>query len=170
MKKPAGAGGTEGGTGRFFIGLIMLVAGGYLFLNNIHVGHNFHLGGSLFSFRGIGITSGYVLFPFIIGIAMVFYNSKNYLGWFLAIASMVMLGFGVISSIQFTFRRMTAFELISILVLFVGGLGLFLSSLRNFSKTLGAIDDLEKLEQLEQLKELKKQKKLDNIDLDKLLE
>lgn len=44
MKRPVGAGGTEGGIGRFFMGLIMMVAGGYLFLNNIQVGHSFHMG------------------------------------------------------------------------------------------------------------------------------
>jgi len=137
MNKPAGAGGTEGGVGRFFIGLIMMVVGGYLFLNNIHVGHHFRfgMGYGLFSIGGLSITSGYVLIPFIFGIGMIFYNSKNYIGWFLAIASIAMLAFGVITSIHFTFRRMTAFELISILVLLIGGLGLFLSSLRNMSKS-----------------------------------
>ena len=30
-----GAGGTEGGTGRFIIALIMIVAGGHLFLHSI---------------------------------------------------------------------------------------------------------------------------------------
>ena len=138
MKRPVGAGGTEGGIGRFFMGLIMMVAGGYLFLNNIQVGHSFHLGlgVSLFSVRGFSITSGYVLIPFIFGIGMVFYNSRNYLGWFLAVGSIIMFGFGVISSVHFRLRHMTAFELISILVLLIGGLGLFLSALKNLSRKL----------------------------------
>tara|TARA_B100000315_G_scaffold252165_1_gene288363 strand:+ start:19013 stop:19162 length:150 start_codon:yes stop_codon:yes gene_type:complete len=38
--------------------------------------------------------------------------------------------FGVISSVQFSFRSMSAFDLITILVLAAGGLGLFLNSLR----------------------------------------
>ena len=140
MKKPVGAGGTEGGAGRFFIGLIMMVVGGYLFLNNIHVTHSFGLGYGLFSISRFSVTSGYVLIPFIFGIGMIFYNSKNYFGWFLAIASLAMLSFGVITSIHFRFNRMSAFDLITILVLLVGGIGLFLSSLRNFSRALERLE------------------------------
>ena len=44
-----------------------------------------------------------------------------------------MLAFEVISSFDFRMGQMSAFELLAILVLFVGGLGLFLRSLRNAS-------------------------------------
>jgi len=125
-----GAGGTEGGVGRFFLGLVMMIAGGYLFLHNIQVSIGFGLGYQMFSFWGIGITSGYVLIPFMFGVGIIFFNSRNILGWALAIASLVMLGFGVITQTRFHLRNMTAFELITILVLMVGGVGLFLSSLR----------------------------------------
>ncbi|MEM1137865.1 MAG: hypothetical protein AAGI07_18665 [Bacteroidota bacterium] len=128
-----GAGGTDGGIGRFFLGLIMLIGGGYLFLNSVHVHNNFGLGYRLFSVGGMGITSGFVLIPFIIGTGMVFFNSKNYIGWLLMIGSIIMLVFGIITSLQFTMRHMSLFELLSILILTVGGLGLFLSSLRSLS-------------------------------------
>ncbi len=136
MKDITGAGGSEGGIGRFFIGLIMIIAGGYLFLNNIHVTNNFRfgLGHGLFMLGGFSITSGYVLIPFIFGIGIIFYNSKNYIGWFLSGGSLIMLGFGVLTSVHFRLRHMTAFELISILVLLIGGIGLFLSSLRRLPK------------------------------------
>jgi len=129
-----GAGGTEGGIGRFFLGLIMLIAGGYLFLSSVTVSNNFGLGYRLFSVGGMGITSGFVLIPFIFGTGLVFYNSKNYLGWFLMLASIIMLCFGVITSLHFSMRHMSLFELLTILILAVGGLGLFLSSLRSLSK------------------------------------
>lgn len=137
MKQLTGAGGTEGGTGRFFIGLVMLLVGGYLFLNNIHVGHNirFGFGYNLFHVGGFGIISGYVLIPFIFGIGFIFYNYKNIIGWILTIGSLLMLGFGVITNIHFSFRPMSAFELIMILILLVGGIGLFLSSLRSFNNS-----------------------------------
>jgi hypothetical protein len=131
-----GAGGTEGGVGRFFIGLIMMIAGGYLFLHNIQVSIGFGFGYQLFDLWGVGITSGLVLVPFIFGVGMIFYNSSNFLGWLLAIASLVMLGFGVISQTHFHMRSMTAFELLTILVLLVGGIGLFLSSLRSSGSML----------------------------------
>jgi hypothetical protein len=131
-----GAGGTEGGVGRFFIGLIMMIAGGYLFLHNIQVSVGFGFGYQMFNLWGVGITSGLVLVPFIFGVGMIFYNSSNVLGWLLALASLVMLGFGVISQAHFHMRSMTAFELLTILVLLVGGIGLFLSSLRSSGSTL----------------------------------
>ena len=131
-----GAGGTEGGIGRFFMGLIMMIAGGYLFLHNITVSTGFGLGYRLFDFWGFGITSGYVLIPFLFGVGIIFYNSHNILGWILAIGSLVMLAVGVITQTHFHLRNMTAFELITILVLLVGGVGLFISSLRHSQSIL----------------------------------
>lgn len=127
-----GAGGTKGGIGQFVIGFVMLVAGGYLFLDAISVVNHFSLGRGLFNIGNFKLTGGMVLVPFIFGIGMVFYNARNPIGWLLTGASLVMLGFGVISSIDFRLRTMSAFDLMTILVLLVGGIGLFLNSLRNF--------------------------------------
>jgi len=127
-----GAGGSDGGVGRFIIGLIMLCGGFYLLLNSINVRGHYGFGASLYSFGGFGITSGMIMIPFMFGVGMIFYNAKNYLGWILAGGSVVALIFGVISSIQFSFRSMTSFDLIVILVLAVGGLGILLSSLRSY--------------------------------------
>lgn len=132
--KLRGAGGTNGGIGRFLIGLVMVIAGSYLFLNAIHVTSNVRFGWGMrhafSSFAGFG-TSGYVLLPFIFGIGMVFYNCKNAIGWILVGASLVMLVFGVITSLNFRMMHLSAFMLLSILILMIGGLGLFLSSLRS---------------------------------------
>jgi len=125
-----GAGGTSGGIGRFFLGLTMMTAGGYLFLNSIKVVNNFSLGYSLYRLGNLSLTSGMVLVPFIFGVGLIFYNSDNFLGWLLAAASLIMLLFGVIASINFRLAPMSAFELITILVLAVGGVGIFVSSLQ----------------------------------------
>ena len=128
-----GAGGTDGGTGRFLLGFIMLCAGAYLFFRSIAVQHQpFGMGYGLFSFYGYEITSGMVCVPLIFGVGMIFYNGKNLIGWFLAAGSLVAIIAGVIASIHFAFRPMSAFDLIIIFVLFFGGLGLFLSSLKDF--------------------------------------
>lgn len=131
-----GAGGTSGGIGQFFIGLIMMTGGFYLLLNAISVTSHFAFSSRLYGFSGFGghfaITSGMVMIPFMLGIGMVFYNSRNILGWLLTITSISALIFGVISSIHFTFKSMSAFDLIVILVLAIGGLGLFLRSLKSF--------------------------------------
>jgi hypothetical protein len=127
-----GAGGTEGGAGTFLIGLIMMIGGGYLLLNGIVVRPNFGMGARVFGIGGVAITSGMVLIPFMFGVGMVFYNSKNWIGWIVAGGSIVALIFGVIANMTLQMARMSAFDLIVILVLLVGGIGLFLRSLRNF--------------------------------------
>lgn len=131
-----GAGGTQGGTGRFFLGLFMMAVGGYLFFNNIQVSLGVGLGYQYFSAWGIGITSGMVLVPFIFGVGMIFYNAANILGWALTVASLGMLAFGVIAQTRFHLHNMSAFELLTIIFLLVGGIGLFLSSLRGPSRGL----------------------------------
>jgi hypothetical protein len=132
--KVQGAGGTKGGVGRFLIGLVMMVAGGYLFLNAIHISYGFHMGYRLYSFGGFHLTGGMTLFPLIFGIGFIFYNSRSIIGWLLTIASLVMLGAGIIAGIRFNLHGMSAFDLIMIFILLFGGLGLFLSSLRNFEE------------------------------------
>jgi len=126
-----GAGGSSGGIGHFFIGVIMMCGGFYMLLNAITVSSNFGLSSRLFGFgNNVGVTGGMIMIPFIFGIGLVFFNSKNILGWLLTIGSITALIFGVISSVSFNLRTMTSFELIVILILAVGGLGLFLRSLK----------------------------------------
>jgi len=129
-----GAGGTNGGIGEFLLGLVMMCGGAYLLLNAIRVTTDFGFGSRMYGINAFGsnmnITSGMVLIPFMFGVGMVFYNSRNLLGWVLSAGSITALVFGVIASIRFTFRDMSAFDLIVILVLAIGGLGLFLRSLR----------------------------------------
>lgn len=128
-----GAGGTSGGSGQFFLGLVMMCGGFYLLLNNVIVSSSFGLGSRMFGIGGFGITGGIILIPLIIGVAMIFYNSRNYLGWLIAVVSFFAMVFGVISSVSLDLRTMSAFSLITILVLAFGGLGLFLRSLRGAS-------------------------------------
>jgi hypothetical protein len=126
-----GAGGNNGGEGSFFLGLVMMIAGGYLFLRSVHVDHYLSMGAGLFHMGSFQITNGMVLIPFMFGVGMIFYNSKNYLGWFLFGASIIALVFGIIASINFSLQGMSAFDLITMIVLFVGGLGLFLKGLKS---------------------------------------
>lgn len=135
-----GAGGTTGGLGSFFVGLIMMCGGFYMLLNAITVTSSFGMGMRLYGFSAMGgsynVTSGMIMIPFIFGVGLIFYNSKNIFGWILSIGSITGLIFGVISSIRFSFRTMTSFDLIVILVLAVGGLGLFLRSLKALDEKL----------------------------------
>jgi len=113
----------------------MMCAGIYLLLQSIRVTGPLGFGAGIYSFNAFGtsmnITGGMILFPFIIGIGMIFFNARNYWGWALSTGSLVALLAGVIMNIHFTFKSMTLFELIGILIMSVGGLGLFLRSLKN---------------------------------------
>jgi len=124
-----GAGGTPGGTLLFPLGIIMMIGGFYLLLSSIVIRAHWGLGHSLYSLGGFGITSGMILIPFLFGVGFVFYDSRSKIGWVLAIGSLVALIFGVIASVNFSFRSMSAFDLIVILVLAFGGVGLVLKSL-----------------------------------------
>jgi hypothetical protein len=129
-----GAGGTSGGVGQFLLGFAMMCGGFYMLLNSIVVNSYFGFGYPVYGFSAFGgmhaITSGMIMIPFLIGVGIIFYSGKNLIGWGLAIGSIAALIFGVISSLNFNFRSMSAFDLIVILVLSFGGLGLFLKSLQ----------------------------------------
>jgi len=125
-----GAGGSDGGEFNFLIGLVMMVAGGYLLLSNIVIRPVFGLGTRAFGFGGVTVTTGMLLIPFMFGIAMIFYNGRSKIGWGLAIGSIIALIAGVISNLTLQFASLSAFDLLVILVLLFGGIGLFLRSLR----------------------------------------
>jgi hypothetical protein len=125
-----GAGGSDGGTTSFFVGLIMMIGGAYLLLNSIIVVPNFGFGAVAFRVGGLPVTSGFILIPFMFGIGMIFYNSRNWAGWILAGVSVIALVFGVIANMQIQFARISILDLLIILVLLVGGAGMFLRSLR----------------------------------------
>lgn len=125
-----GAGGTPGGAGRFFLGLAMCIAGGYLFLSAIRVTHVFGFGHVLFHVGSARLTGGMILLPLAFGVGLLFWNARNPLGWLLSLGSLLALCVGVIASIHFSLAGMSLFELLVILVLLCGGAGLVLGSLR----------------------------------------
>jgi len=125
-----GSGGTEGGVGQFPVAVVMLVGGMYLLLNSIAVHSSFGWGARLFGVGGAGVTGGMLMIPFVFGVGLIFYNGRNLLGWLLMLGAIVALVFGVLATVSFTLRSMSGFELLAILVLAVGGLGLLLRSLR----------------------------------------
>jgi hypothetical protein len=130
-----GAGGTEGGTLSFLVGFVMLVGGLYLLLSEMIVRPQFGFGAPVFSYGGWSVTTGMVFIPFLFGVGLIFYNAKSWLGWILTAGSLVALIFGVIANLNIRLSAMSAFDLVVILVLMVGGLGLLLRSLAETKKT-----------------------------------
>ncbi len=126
-----GEGGSDGGTGSFVIGLIMMIGGAYLLLNSIIVRPNLGFGAVAFYAGGFPVTSGFLMIPLVFGIGLIFYNAKSWLGWILAGVSIIAMIFGVIANMQLQFARLSVLDLIIIMTLLAGGLGLFLRSLRS---------------------------------------
>jgi hypothetical protein len=125
-----GAGGTPGGVGSFFLGLIMAISGGYLLTNQVRVtstfwGYRFGLfGGATVS--AFGIT----LIPFLIGVGLVFFNGRSKLGWLLSGGSLLVIFVGIIANLRVYFASASLYVTLIMLILLVGGLGLIARSLR----------------------------------------
>lgn len=119
-------GGTRGGGGQFLAGLAMLIAGGYLFLDSIMVTSNY---ASLWGF-GYG-SFGLSLVPVFIGVILLFMNGKSVAGWVLTGGGVIIILAGVIARLTVYTRRLSLFDLLLILVLIAGGIGLMARSFRD---------------------------------------
>lgn len=121
---PRGAGGTPGGVGQFFIGLLMAVVGGYLLLNQVQVTTSFWNFGR---YGGFGLT----LLPLLVGVAMLFYDGKSIVGWILTALGTAIILAGILMNMDIYFRQTSLFNTLVMLVLLFGGLGLIARSLRS---------------------------------------
>lgn len=120
-----GAGGTPGGIGQFFIGLMLAVAGGWLLTNQVTV----TTGGywNLWGMNGFGLS----LIPFILGTGLIFFNGKSIMGWLLLAAGLVIVFVGILANLNIYFRPTSLFNTLLMLGLLAGGLGMIAASLRS---------------------------------------
>jgi hypothetical protein len=116
-------GGTSGGIGEFLIGLVMTCIGGYALTNQVWVS------GSYWDFYGTS-TFGMTLVPMLLGVAILFWNGKNPIGWFLTAGGALFILTGVISHLHITYQPTSLFNTIVMLVLLVGGLALVAKALK----------------------------------------
>ena len=118
-----GAGGTEGGVGVFLLGVAMASAGGYLLASRVVV-HSGYWG--LWGMNGFGLA----LIPLLAGIAVLFYNGRNFLGWLLVIAGLAIIFAGILMSMNIYFMATNLFATLMILTLLMGGIGLIARAVR----------------------------------------
>ena len=117
-------GGTSGGLGTFLLGLVMAVAGGYLFFDRVTVvGTSWRLWGT----SGFGLS----LIPLLFGIFFLFLDGRSVIGWLLTVAGLVIIFAGVLTQLDIFFRPTSLFQTVIMLVLLVGGLALIVRSLRS---------------------------------------
>jgi hypothetical protein len=116
-------GGTPGGLGQFLIGLAMAVAGGYLITTHVTVSSG---SWTVWGHSAFGLS----LVPFIFGVAILFFNGRSILGWLLLFAGVVVILTGIIMNLQIYFQSTNLYELLVMLVLLFGGIGLLARSFR----------------------------------------
>ena len=118
-----GAGGTPGGVGTFFLGFMMIVAGGYLLTDQVMVTSGAWRWGGYNAF-------GLSLLPLLLGVGLLFVNGRSLAGWFLTGAGAVIIFVGILAHLEIYFRPTSLFNTLLMLILLVGGLGLVARSLR----------------------------------------
>ena len=122
-EKKVGAGGTPGGVGQFFIGLIMAGVGAYLLLSQVQVTT------SWWHFWGVS-SFGLTLLPLLLGVGILFFNGKSAAGWILAALGSAIILAGILMNMDIYFRQTSLYNTLVMLILLAGGLGLIARSLK----------------------------------------
>ena len=129
-----GAGGSSGGLGTFVLGLLLSLIGLYLLLNQVTVTSGFW--GTRYGFGGLSVSPfGVTLFPFLIGVGLVFFNGRSTIGWLLTAGSFLFIIVGIIANLRVYFAPTSLWVTLIILIMLVGGLGLIARSLRPYGGT-----------------------------------
>jgi hypothetical protein len=118
-------GGTPGGTRTFLLGMIMAIAGGYLLFQQVSVGGGYW---SWAMFGGAGRSFGITLLPLLLGIGILFANGRSLVGRLLTFGSALVIVVGIIANLDIHFQTTSLWNLLIMLVLLVGGIGLVVRS------------------------------------------
>jgi hypothetical protein len=116
-------GGTPGGARTFLLGLIMAIVGGYLLLQEVTV----HGGYWNWGFAGgYGRSFGLTLIPLLFGIGLLFVNGSSFAGRVLTGGGALVILAGIIMNLDIHFQQTSLFNVLLVLVLLVGGIGLII--------------------------------------------
>jgi hypothetical protein len=118
-----GAGGTPGGVGQFFAGLVMAGVGAYLLLSQVVVTSSFW---SLFGFNAFGLT----MLPLLVGVGFLFFSGKSVVGWVLTALGAAIIVAEILMNMHIFFKPTSLYNTLIMLVLIAGGLGLIARSLK----------------------------------------
>jgi len=128
-----GSGGTEGGIGKFWLGMLLAGIAIYLFVDSTKVvSGGGYLSGMMSGHRGgMGRTGNFaiILAPLVIGLIWLFTNYKSIIGRVLACGGLAVFVFEIISGLHFYVNMKTSWLLI-LVVMFCAGCGMMLSSYR----------------------------------------
>jgi hypothetical protein len=119
-----GAGGTPGGLGEFFGGVILAGLGIYLLLSRVDV-HT-----AYWSFNGMQHAFGVSLLPLIFGLVALFVSGRSILGWVLTVGGLLFIVAGVLLNMDITFQSTSLPIVLIIVATMAAGFGLIFRSLR----------------------------------------
>lgn len=103
----------------FFVGLVMTVVGGFLFMQNVEV-----YAMNIFRFRVMGYDlDGIIFIPLIASIIFLFYK-YNFVSKLCCVLSLLIIIVNVIVNLHFSWRTTSLFVTVIIFILLFGGIGL----------------------------------------------
>jgi hypothetical protein len=117
-----GAGGTPGGLGSFFAGLVLAVCGSYLLAQRVTVSSGFW---TAFGPHSFGLS----LLPLLVGAGLLFFDGGNRTGWILTACGAAIVLVGILMNLSIYFEPTSLFDTLVMLVMLAGGLGLLARSL-----------------------------------------
>jgi uncharacterized protein len=119
-----GAGGTPGGMPQFFFGLGLAVVGAYLLTQQVTVQSGYW---TLDGYNAFGLS----LIPFILGIGLLFFDSKSTWGFLLLFAGVLIIAAGILLNLTIYFQPTSLFNTLIILGMTAAGVGLVLRALKS---------------------------------------
>jgi hypothetical protein len=122
-----GAGGTAGGVGEFFIGVLVAAVGFYLLFSHVQVHSSYW---NFMGAGGVGHSFGISLIPLLFGIGILFVNGKSVLGWFLSVGGLLFILAGILVNLDIYFQRTSLMNTLIMLFMIAAGLGLVVKGLR----------------------------------------
>ncbi len=112
----------------FFIGILCFGAGVFLVFQATDVRFIWYS----WRFGSMNIPTGFVVIPLLIGIGLLFYNSKMIISWIVTVLGLIIVLLTIIMSVTIVFRTTSLFMFVLMFGFILAGAGLLLRAL--FSK------------------------------------
>ena len=131
-------GGTPGGMRTFLVGLAMSIIGGYLLLQHVQVGGGYWYFGWL---GGYGQSFGITLLPLLFGGGILFFDGRSVFGRVLVGGGALISISGISMNLDIHFRQTSLFNVLVMLVLLAGGIGLMVRAAMPMEPKVRTTDD-----------------------------
>ncbi len=115
----------------FLVGMALMAGGLFLIFQNTVISTNF----TLIDILGFTPPTGVIIIPLLLGIGILFFNGKSWLGWLLTILGLVTIVLGIIMGLRMYFKPTTLYQGIIMFGMTSAGAGLFLKALVGKNRT-----------------------------------